>query len=138
MDRLNFVVSKINQHIEEIKERSKQDISTNLEAYDALAMSCLQLVNRLVDLGKMMVSEKHLGFPETYSDIFKILANQGIITKEELSVILKLIYYRNLIYHEYSNITWKELLEFRENLDSVQEVVEKLAASLKNSETRNE
>lgn len=130
MERLNFVLSKINQHIEEIEERSKQNVSTDLEAYDALAMSCLQLVNRLIDLGKIVISSKHLGFPETYSDIFKTLANQRIITQEELRTILKLIYYRNLISHEYSNITWKELLEFKESLDVVRGVVKKLKDSV--------
>ena len=113
MERMNFILSKINQHMEEIKERSKRGIEHDLDAYDALAMFCLQLVNRLIDLGKLVVSKRHLGFPETYSDVFKILASHDIISQEELGVVLKLIYYRNLISHEYSNITWKELQSLR-------------------------
>ncbi len=70
--------------------------------YDAMAMACMQLVNRLIDLGKLVISEKHLGFPETYSDIFKILAQNNLIT------------------------TAKELLEFREHIPKIREMVERL------------
>ncbi len=115
--------------MEEIEERSKKDIGKDLDAYDALAMSCLQLVNRLVDLGKVIISERHLGFPETYTDVFKALRNAGIITDDELKLVTKLVYYRDLISHEYSNITPKELMEFRENLPKIKKMVERLKTS---------
>ncbi len=128
MDRLNFLLSKINQHLAEIEERSKEKPKT-LKDFDALAMSCLQLVNRLIDLGKLLVMEKHLGFPETYSDIFKILKANEIITKEDYETVVKLIYLRNLISHEYSTISDEDLLKFRELSEKVKQIVEKLKTS---------
>lgn len=41
--------------------------------YNTLAMECFQAVNALIEVGEHIVTEKKLGFPSTYREIFEIL-----------------------------------------------------------------
>ena len=39
--------------------------------FDALAMHCFQAVNAVIELGESIVSERKLGFPSKYREIFE-------------------------------------------------------------------
>jgi len=122
MRRLSSIISRIERHKEKAKEIVEMDISDYL-VFNALAMECFQAVNSAIELGELIVSEKNLGFPATYREIFELLHDEKIISKENLENIKQLIFFRNLIAHEYYTITQKELKEMVNLLASLNEMV---------------
>ncbi len=68
-------------------------------------MSCFQAVNTAIELGEYIISEKNLGFPAKYKEIFELLYKSKIINKTTLTCIKRSIFLRNLIAHEYYEIT---------------------------------
>jgi len=123
MMRLASIISRIERHKEKAKEMVKMDISDYL-VFNALAMECFQAVNSAIELGELVISEKNLGFPATYREIFELLHDANVIGKKNLENIKRLIFFRNLIAHEYYTITQKELKEMANLLDSLNEMVE--------------
>ncbi len=120
--RLPFIISRIERHKERVKELVEQDISNYL-VFNALAMECFQAVNSSIDLGEFIVSEKNLGFPSKYREIFDLLHNAKMISKETLEKIKRLIFLRNLIAHEYYTILEEELREMADLLECLDELI---------------
>ena len=79
--------------------------------YNTLAMECFQAVNALIEIGEYVVTDKRLGFPSTYREIFELLAREKLMNKDELGAAKRLVFLRNLIAHEYQRITEEELIE---------------------------
>ena len=121
--RLPFIISRIDKHKERVKELVEQDISNYL-VFNALAMECFQAVNSSIDLGEFIVSERNLGFPSKYREIFELLHNAKMISKETLGKIKRLIFLRNLIAHEYYTILEEELREMADLLECLDELVD--------------
>lgn len=123
MIRLASLLSRLEKHREKAKELAEKNVSEYL-VFNALAMECFQAVNSAIELGELIVSEQNLGFPATYREIFELLHNAGIVTKETLNKLSKLIFFRNLIAHEYYKITEEELKEMAHLLECLDELRE--------------
>ena len=123
MIRLASLLSRIEKHREKAKELKEKDVSEYL-VFNSLAMECFQAVNSAIELGELIVSEQNLGFPATYREIFELLHDAGVVTKENLNKMSKLIFLRNLIAHEYYKISEEELKEMTELLSCLDELIE--------------
>ncbi len=123
MIRLASIIERIEKHKSAAKELAKEDLSKYL-VFDALAMECFQAVNSAIDLGELLVSEKKLGFPAKYREIFEMLLEAKLISRNAFEKIKRLIFLRNLISHEYYTITQKELKEMAELLECLNELTE--------------
>lgn len=93
--------------------------------FNTMAMECFQAVNSLIEIGEHIVTKRKLGFPSTYGEIFELLYQNGILTKEELEASRRLIFLRNLIAHEYYKIRESELLEMADLLEKIKGFIEK-------------
>lgn len=120
--RLASIVSRIERHKRKAKELGKSDLSNDV-VFSALAMECFQAVNSAIDLGEFMVSEKNLGFPSKYKEIFELLHEAKIISRETLDGFKRLIFLRNLISHEYYTISQEELKEMVNLLERMEELI---------------
>ena len=67
--------------------------------------------NRAIDLGEEVVSQKNLGAPENYRDIFYFLEKERIIDARLRQEFSSLIHFRNLAAHEYHNFNEKDVFE---------------------------
>jgi uncharacterized protein YutE (UPF0331/DUF86 family) len=131
--RLATVISRIERHKEKAEELVEQDISDYL-IFNTLAMECFQAVNSAIELGELIVSEKNLGFPSRYREIFELLYNAKMISKKALEDIKRLIFLRNLIAHEYYTITEDELREMATLLECLDEFMENAKKDLNREE----
>jgi len=129
MIRLATIISRIERHKEKAEELVEQDISDYL-IFNTLAMECFQAVNSAIELGELIVSEKNLGFPSRYREIFELLYNAKLMSKKGLEDIKELIFFRNLIAHEYYTITEDELREMGSLLGCLDELIENVKREL--------
>ena len=120
--RIISIIRRIEKHVKNARELAKQDLSKYL-VFNSLAMECFQTVNSLIDLGEAIITEKRLGFPSKYKEIFEFLYRAKIINKETLNGIKRLIFFRNLISHEYYTIKVEELEEMVRLLQYADEFV---------------
>ena len=121
--KLPVIISRIEKHVKRANELMDRDLSDDV-IFGALSMECFQAINSAIDLGEYLVSEYNLGIPSTYREIFEILHKNKIISDEILSGMKKLIFYRNLIAHEYYTIEAKDLKEIVSMLNILLDLVE--------------
>lgn len=62
------------------------------------------IIETCLDIGSHIISDEKLPVPETYADMFRILARNGILGKTELDVYEKMARFRNVIVHDYEKI----------------------------------
>lgn len=120
--RIASTIRRIEKHVEKAKELVKKDLREYL-VFNSLAMECFQAVNSTIDLGEAIITEKKLGFPSRYREIFEILYREKIIDKKTLNAMKRLIFLRNLISHEYYTIKIEELREMTKLLSYVEKFV---------------
>jgi len=128
--RIIDLVIRFENHTNNAKFVATKDISDYF-VYNTLAMECFQAVNALIEIGEWIVAEKKLGFPSTYREIFELLYNHKIISKEIFESIKRLIFLRNLIAHEYYKITKDELVEMVDLLKIAENFVKKVKGEQK-------
>ncbi len=117
-------LARFMSHYRKVRELREGNLSDYL-IYTALAMECFQATNSLIEIGERYVVD--LGrYPATYSDIFQIMYEEGVISGEELKALKRLTFLRNLIAHEYYRITEEELKEMADLLDTAERVVKRL------------
>lgn len=119
------LIVRFEYHIKKTKECINKDISDYF-VFNTLAMECFQTVNSIIEIGEWLVTEKRLGFPETYREIFEILYHNQIIDKESYDKIKRLIFLRNLISHEYYKISESELSEMAKLLIEIEDFSNKI------------
>lgn len=65
------------------------------ERYLHLAIECL------LDIGNHVISDRGYAKPESYADIFRILADQGVVPKDLLDELAGMAAFRNVLVHDY-------------------------------------
>lgn len=110
--RLNEKFIYLNELLFELKELSKMNklefykSKRDISAMENYLRKALQVV---IDLSEDIVSKNRLGPCNSYYEIFEILCNNNLLSKENLPLYKKMIGMRNKIVHEYERIS-KEVL----------------------------
>lgn len=125
-----IIIERLENHIKKARESVIKDLD-NYFFFNSLSMDCFQAINNLIDLGGYIVTKNKLGFPSTYGEIFEILEKNKYLNKKELSVFKRLVFLRNLIAHEYYEISKEDIREVVNLFDSLEKFIEKIKDSLR-------
>jgi uncharacterized protein YutE (UPF0331/DUF86 family) len=71
---------------------------------DAAERNLHRAIQAIIDIGKMLISDKKLKIPESNREIFILLAENDLFPAEYLDLIFKMIGVRNIIVHSYDKI----------------------------------
>ncbi len=131
--RLGPVLLDIENYISDMNEFTITRKNWNQDKWDtySLSMIAFSLLNRVIDLGEVIIQEMRLGVPQHYRDIFSILAKNGIIDETISNELSSLVYYRNLLSHEYQRITTKDLQKILTKISVIQTFLDTIRAGLK-------
>ncbi len=89
--------------------KEEEDL-TGKERFYAVSMLTFSIMNRCIDLANEIISACKFGIPHSYRDLFEYLYRENVIDKDVRDKMVTLVYYRNLIAHEYHEIDEKEIL----------------------------
>lgn len=62
------------------------------------------MIETCLDIGGHIISDEKMRVPETYADIFRILVENGILSKTHLVAFEKMAKFRNIVVHDYEKI----------------------------------
>ena len=71
---------------------------------DAAERNLHRAIEAIIDIGKMLISDKKLKIPESNREVFILLAENDLFPAEYLDLIFKMIGVRNIIVHSYDKI----------------------------------
>jgi uncharacterized protein YutE (UPF0331/DUF86 family) len=105
-ERISTIISDITRYQSDLSElgiSSLEDLSGKRTFY-AASMILFALLNRTIDLGNEIILAHGFGVPSTYREIFTILKKEHVIEPECAKKMSNLVFYRNLLSHEYHGI----------------------------------
>ena len=120
-ERIARIITDLERFLNDFKSfeiKTEEDLKDK-EKFYAASIVLFSTVNRAIDLGEEVVSDKKLGSPETYRDIFFFLEREKIIDARLRQEFSSLIHFRNLAAHEYHNFTGKDVFEAAGKIQTV-------------------
>ena len=89
---------------ESSRTHSLHEYVENIRLRKAVERSLQVAVEICLDIGRRIIARERFRYPEDNQDVFRILAEEGIISGELLSSLLNMARFRNLIVHDYARI----------------------------------
>lgn len=112
MDVDDVVVGRLRllaEYVDELGEYQSQ--ATSFEEYKdnkmlrrAVERSLQVAVEVCLDIGRRTVALEGFRYPEDNQDVFRVLAEEGMVPADLLSTLLEMARFRNLIVHDYARI----------------------------------
>lgn len=121
-------------NLEKLKDLSSVSIEDFINDYrnNQSALRLLQVsIESVIDIGNHIISRKNLEMPQTYSDVFKILEKNDIISGKCSEKCADMVKFRNRIVHLYHDIDLNAVYRFMKNdLDDFKLFVNEISALL--------
>ena len=99
-----------------------QSLAEDAERLDALSMALLVAIQEAIDIAFHIVSDQRWGTPGSYAEGFQMLADNGAISAELASAMIRATGLRNRLAHGYASVDaerlWAELPTGLDTLDA--------------------
>jgi uncharacterized protein YutE (UPF0331/DUF86 family) len=134
LERLTKIISDIYRYLDDLEKIGVSDLHDldDTRNFYALSMILFTLVNRTIDLGDEIVTSRNLGVPGTYREIFGLLERGKVIDKELAGDLSNLVYQRNILAHEYYNLTEEDVFKIYRKIGVIRKFVEQAKENIKN------
>ncbi|MFH1900392.1 MAG: DUF86 domain-containing protein [Patescibacteria group bacterium] len=128
MTNLNVIENKISSVrkyldiLEKYKKYSREEIEDSVDIKGAVERYLYLAIQATIDLGEALISYKKLRKPSTMGEIFYILNEKEIISKDLTEKMIKMTGFRNIIAHDYGKIDYDILYNIlTKNLSDIEE-----------------
>jgi len=116
------VIDRNLRFLEEIKTLTPDQFVESYRDTQAAKYSLLEIMEACVDIANYIISVKGFRRAEEYSEMFKVLKEEGVITKELATKLEDMARFRNLLVHRYGEVDNKRVLEIiTHNLKDIEE-----------------
>lgn len=87
----------------------------------------LLAIETVIDLGSHVISSEGYSPPTSYGDVFRVLGDEGVITRELAERLMAMARFRNVLVHLYADVNEDRVLQIlRESLVDLDEFLEVL------------
>jgi uncharacterized protein YutE (UPF0331/DUF86 family) len=91
------------------------------------------MIELCADIANHVISDNGLRTPETYADTFRVLAENSILTQDQLAVMEKMAKFRNIVVHQYETVDAEiVILVLRRHLDDFRQFSDSVVQFINN------
>ena len=126
------IIERCIMRIREVYD-SNPDTLKDYTKQDSMVLNIQRAIEAAIDIGMFIISDQKLGIPQNSRDAFEVLYNNGILDKELLEKLKKMVGFRNIAVHNYQKLNI-EILQaiIEEHLDDLKEFIVFIAKSSNN------
>jgi len=127
-EQVTKIIADIERYTTDLNElgiSGRDDLEDRRNLY-ALSMLLFSIINRAIDLADEVVITNRLGMPSSYSEVFSLLERKRFIDRELGDQMASLVFYRNMIAHQYDDLTDDDLYSLFERLGTITRFVERM------------
>lgn len=126
------IIDRNLRFLEEIKTLSPSQFVESYRDIQAAKYSLLEIMEACIDIANYIISVKGYRRAEEYSEMFKVLEEEGVIGKELATKLEVMARFRNLLVHRYGEIDNRRVLEIiMHNLKDIEEFEKEIASFIK-------
>ena len=116
----------------EVKTLSPDQFLGSYKDLQAAKYSLLEIMEACIDISNYIISAKGFRRAEEYSEMFRVLGEEGVIGKELAAKLEDMAGFRNLLVHRYGEIDNIRVLEIiKYNLGDVEEFEKEIEKFIK-------
>ncbi len=133
LEKITIIIADIEKYfgdMEKLGIRKIEDLD-DIKNFYSVSMLLFAILNRAIDLGEEIVLSNNSEVPATYKDIFRLLSKNKIIDKYMEKEISNLIFYRNLLAHEYFDIENKDVFDVFERIGIIKNFADRIKSVIK-------
>jgi uncharacterized protein YutE (UPF0331/DUF86 family) len=119
-----------------LSKLSEDEFLSHYEKVDTSKYNFIVAIEAIIDICNRIISKRKLGFPEDYSDVIKLMGQQGVLEGDLVGRLLEMVKFRNMLVHIYWKIENDRLYKYlKENLGDFEAFKEAIRKYLKKSPT---
>ncbi|MGE5832270.1 MAG: type VII toxin-antitoxin system HepT family RNase toxin [Methanomicrobiales archaeon] len=127
-EQVTKIISDIERYTKDLQElgiSGREELEDRRTLY-ALSMLLFTIINRALDLADEVIITNRLGMPQSYREIFDILRRRRFIDRELAEEMAALVFYRNMIAHQYDDLTDDDLYSLFQRLGTITKFVDRM------------
>lgn len=106
--------------LDDIVSSGQEEFMTNRHIRGSAKYHLLVAIEAVLDLSSHLITQNSWRFPEDYADTFLVMAENGIISRDEAEHLADMAKFRNRLGHQYwridDNVIWDILIKDREDI----------------------
>ena len=116
------IIDRNLRFLEEFKTLTPEQFLESYKDIQAAKYSLLEIMEACIDMANYIISVKGFRRAEEYSEMFKVLKEEGVIGEELAAKLEDMARFRNLLVHRYGEIDNRRVLEMlKHNLKDIEE-----------------
>ena len=117
-----------------LSKLSENEFLSHYEKIDTSKYNFVVAIEAIIDICNRIISKRKLGFPQDYSDVIKLMSQQGVLEEDLVGRLLEMVKFRNMLVHLYWKIENDRLYRYlKENLGDFEAFKEAIRKYLKES-----
>jgi len=126
------IIDRNLRFLEEIKRLSLEQFLESYRDIQAAKYSLLEIIEACIDIANYIISVKGFRRAEEYSEMFKVLKEEGVIRKELTTRLEDMAKFRNLLVHRYGEVDNERVLKIiKHNLKDIEDFEREIERFLK-------
>ena len=126
------IIDRNLRFLEEIKILSPDQFVESYKDVQAAKYSLLEIIEACIDIANYIISAKGFRRAEEYSEMFKVLKEEGVIQKKLATKLEDMARFRNLLVHRYGEIDNRKVLEIiKRNLKDIEQFEKEIEKLIK-------
>jgi len=134
---LNRLFTEMDESLRKLRSLSKlseDEFLSHYEKIDTSKYNFIVAIEAIIDICNRIISKRKLGFPQDYSDVIKLMSQEGVLQGDLVGRLLEMVKFRNMLVHIYWKIENDKLYQYlRENLGDFEAFKEAIRKYLKKS-----
>jgi len=117
-----------------LSKLSEDEFLSHYEKVDTSKYNFIVAIEAIIDICNRIISKRKLGFPQDYSDVIKLMGQEGVLEGDLVGRLLEMVKFRNMLVHIYWKIENDRLYKYlKENLGDFEAFKEAIRKYLKKS-----
>ena len=134
---LNRLFTEMDESLRKLRSLSKlseDEFLGHYEKIDTSKYNFIVAIEAIIDICNRIISKRKLGFPQDYSDVIKLMSQEGVLEGDLVGRLIEMVKFRNMLVHLYWKIENERLYQYlKENLEDFEVFREAIRKYLKQS-----
>jgi uncharacterized protein YutE (UPF0331/DUF86 family) len=134
---LNRLFTEMDESLRKLRSLSKlseDEFLSHYEKIDTSKYNFIVAIEAIIDICNRIISKRELGFPQDYSDVIKLMSQEGVLEGDLVGRLVEMVKFRNMLVHLYWKIENDRLYKYlKENLGDFEAFKEAIRKYLKKS-----
>ena len=100
-------ISSMQKHVDRVKAKRDVDLQhflQDLDRQESMLFNLQMAIQNCIDLAAHIVAEEGLGVAGSTNELFYLLEDQGIVSRELTEKMVLAVGFRNVVVHEYTRV----------------------------------